>query len=230
MIGIIPAAGSATRMMGIPKMLLPVPRYGLTLIDLTIMRMELADMSTPPVIVSNGVILSLLEHHLGFSIVNRTTQTMSETVLMALHTWMQDRGDRVLFGMPDTYFDDAEAFVKLAAALDDGADVAVGLFHVRNSQRHKLGMCAFDPRTQQILQVIDKSNTTTLSWAWGVLAWKPIFWEHIHAEAPHVGYALPRAIEAGLDVRAVRMDGEYFDCGTPDEYFECIEHLRRQTR
>lgn len=241
MIGIIPAAGSATRMGGIPKMLLPIPGGFLLKQHIDMM---LKPQATRVFVGANPDNLNVLQmctpYYAPDALTNtwvgtvKSYVTMADTVL-SIYEMLSDWGSsirrtEILFGMPDTYFDDNQAFVKLAAALDDGADVAVGLFHVRQSQRHKLGMCAFDPRTQQILQVIDKSHTTTLAWAWGVLAWKPTFWQFIRAEDPHVGYALPRAIDAGLDVRAVRMEGEYFDCGTPDEYFECIEHLRRQTR
>lgn len=222
MIGIIPAAGKASRMMGIPKLLLPIP--GSTLIDTLIARMNRIALTGYPMIISNGVIAELIEHHTGFLILHEHTDTMSESVLAFHHSSFQEN---IVFGMPDTYFDDGEAFVKLAAALDDGADVAVGLFHTRPGQRHKLGMCDFDPKTQKIIEVIDKPQTTFLAWAWGVLAWKPTFWQFIQAQDPHIGYALPRAIEAGLDVRAVRMEGEYWDAGTPSEYFELIHHLTR---
>lgn len=242
MIGIIPAAGSATRMGGIPKMLLPIP--GSTLIDTMIVRMELAGVEKYDLeIVVSRRYGELIQQSTGADPFYADTQTMSETVLHVKAAWEFAIPDYetgrlpppppmppVIFGMPDTYFDDDQAFIKLAAALDDGANVAVGLFHTRQSQRHKLGMCDFDPKTQKITEVIDKPQTTFLIWAWGILAWKPGFWQYIRADDPHVGYALPRAIEAGLDVRAVRMEGEYFDCGTPDEYFECIEYLRRQMR
>jgi NDP-sugar pyrophosphorylase family protein len=245
MIGIIPAAGSATRMMGIPKMLLPIPPNGSVLIDLLIERMKLAGVGEWPEIISSDVVAELIQYHTGIDLYHAKTKTMSETVLCVKSAWefaipnyetgkvpIPEPMPPVLFGMPDTYFDDGEAFVKLAAALDDGADVAVGLFKARPGQRKKLGMCDITPGYfgGHISAVIDKPQETNLVWAWGVLGWKPTFWQYIQAEDPHVGYALPRAIAARLDVRAVRMVGEYFDCGTPDEYFECIEHLRRQTR
>lgn len=228
MIGIIPAAGNATRMGGIPKMLLPIP--GSTLIDKLIARMTYTLPDWKLIIVSTEVTASLIELHTNCPVLKiQQTNSMSQT-LLAAYARHREPGS-VLFGMPDTYFDDDQAFVKLVAALDDDADVAVGLFKARTSQRRKLGMCDFTTGPLgKVTSVVDKPEETNLTWAWGVLAWKPIFWQFIKAEDPHVGYALPRAIEAGLDVRAVRMDGEYYDCGTPDEYFECIEHLRSKTR
>lgn len=77
----------------------------------------------------------------------------------------------------------------------------------------------------RITEVVDKPECTNLHWAWGVLAWRPVFWDCLRPEMPHVGYGLPCAIESGLDVRAVEMDGQYFDCGTPEEYFQCIRTI-----
>lgn len=224
MIGILPAAGNASRMNGLPKFLLPIP--GGYLLEWHIARMAAAG--------CDRVNIGAAPHN--HELTNRSIRglskaqtwiayahdTMSQTVLSGYSNPLEP----VLFGMPDTYFDDHQAYNKLAAAIDDGADVAVGLFIALQSQRSKLGMCDFDYSSQQITAVEDKPDFTNLSWAWGVLAWKPTFWKCIYAVDPHVGFALPRAIEAGMDVRAVRMDGLYFDCGTPDEYFECIQHLR----
>ena len=39
---------------------------------------------------------------------------------------------------------------------------------------------------------------------------------------PHVGYMFEAALAQGLEVRAIVSDTGYFDCGTPDEYFEMI--------
>jgi dTDP-glucose pyrophosphorylase len=226
MIGILPAAGSASRMNGLPKFLLPIP--GGYLLEWHIARMAAAG--------CDRVNIGAAPHN--HDLTNRSIRglskaqtwiayahdTMSQTVLGGYtHTT-----DPVLFGMPDTYFDDHQAYNKLAAALADGADVAVGLFTVRPGQYRKVGMCrTYD---DQVVAVVDKPEVdySFLEVAWGVLAWKPTFWKCIYAVDEHVGFALPRAIEAGMDVRAVRMDGLYFDCGTPDEYFECIQHLRRQ--
>lgn len=218
-IGVIPAAGHATRMNGLQKFLLPVPSGG-TLIETLCQRMgtiharQLLVGTRPP----NYEALAGLCSAIVFK---AATDTMSETVLAALpYVW---EGERTFFGMPDSYFEDADAYPKLNACLNDGADVAVGVFYAMRNQRGKLGMCELS--NGSVVRIEDKPESSDLVWAWGVLAWRYPFWKHILPQDPHVGYAVQRAIEWGMDVRAVKMTGRYFDCGTPSEYFECVNHL-----
>lgn len=222
MIGILPAAGAATRMLRLPKMLLPV-HPGTTLIE----RMHDQMRSATPrkvLIGTMGLTMALLERDDWFytRLYHAYTRTMSETVLVAKQ--FTTPGEIVLFGMPDTYLEDTQAFVKLKLTLEQGADVAVGVFKTRAEQRSKLGMVKlFGGRVEA---VVDKPGETDLTYAWGVMAWKAPFWEHIQPDDPHIGFALPRAIAAGGDVSAVYMNGGYWDCGTPDEYFALIAHLQ----
>lgn len=218
MIGLIPCAGTATRIHGIPKFLLPVPD-GYLLGNLV---NRIQEANAQPLIATSPENASIVEKYSksAFVHVAKNYKTMSETVL-SCRLYADDQN--VLFAMPDTHIEDNNCFPKLAAALDNGAQVAVALFHARPRQHLKAGMC--DTRGNQVVTVIDKPAETTFSRLWGALAWKPVFWEHLRAEDPHIGYALPRAIAAGLDVRAVRMDGGYWDCGTTLEYFDLVTHL-----
>jgi dTDP-glucose pyrophosphorylase len=222
MIGIIPAAGKAARMAGIPKMLLPTPEG--ILINVLIARMQEAQIMRSAVYVGinqeNSEILRL-PNTLFYAV---CTDTMSETVLLA-RKYAKD--ESVLFGMPDSYWEDTRVYARLTAALDDGAMVAAALFATRPEQRQKLGMCEVQEIEEdwRITSVADKPAQTHLTFAWGALAWTPDFWRHIAPEDPHVGYALQRAVAAGVDARAVFTEGGYWDCGTPDEYFALIRHL-----
>lgn len=223
MIGIIPAAGSASRIFGIPKMLLPTPSG--VLIDTLADRMLMAcdHLYTG----ANSRVYGMLAARLSspsHSVFVANTTTMSQTVRLAERHVKPD--DTVLFGMPDSTFEDDQAFVKLAAAIQGGADVAVGVFRVRNGQHQRGGMVDLDG--DRVRAVIDKPEKSGLAWIWGVLAWRPEFWPLIDPETPHVGYALPRAIAAGMDVRRVILNGPYWDCGTPSEYFDCIAYQRQQ--
>ena len=219
MFGIVPAAGHATRMFGIPKWMLPTPRG--VLLDLAFERLQ----PVCPTIHAGthfGYFQLLKDVNQGRAFIYMAnTQTMSETVLLA-RAAAQDQA--VAFTMPDTYIEDDQAFVKLAAALDDGADVAVGVFRAQPGQHRRGGMV--DCSGGVVRAVVDKPETSGLAWIWGALAWRPVFWPLIDPATPHVGYALPRAIAARMDVRAVMLRGPYWDCGTPDEYFDCIAYQR----
>jgi dTDP-glucose pyrophosphorylase len=221
MIGIIPAAGSASRMFGIPKMLLPTP--GGVLLDVLAERM--AGVTTHLFTGTRSGLFGMLAGRLSsaaHTVYLANTATMSQTVKLAEH-YAPDQP--VVFGMPDTWIEDDQAFVKLAAAIDDGAEVAVGLFHVRPGQRNG-GLCAVE--ADRVVDVVDKPEVCAYPYIWGALAWRASFWPLIHSADPHVGYALPRAIAKGLTVRAVLLDGAYWDCGTPDDYFDCIARQRAQ--
>lgn len=218
-VGLIPCAGAATRIHGLPKWCLPVPQG--YLLSVLLNRMESV---APSVVIGvNPENASLVGQYKRMAFVHtaKNFKTMSETVLSCIKFFEPDSD--VAFGMPDTFIEDDNCYPKLAKALANGADVAVAHFHARPKQHLKAGM--IDSRGNQVIEVVDKPAETKLTRLWGALAWKPVFWQFIHPEDPHVGYALPRAIAAGLDVRAVRMDGGYWDAGTVDEYFELVTYL-----
>lgn len=223
MIGLLPAAGQATRMNGLPKYLLPINKYH-CLLTLHVAYM-LETKCKRVYIGANKENYKLLKQHSNTAITFPAAhyETMAETLLSILEWGKKFARTPILFGMPDTYFEDTQAYRKLADVLSEGAQVAVGLFRARPGQHTKVGMCRIDGN--HVTEVIDKPESTDLEWLWGVLAWQPAFWDYIKPEDPHVGYALPRAIAAGLDVRAVKMDGRYWDCGTSEEYFECIRAI-----
>lgn len=227
-IGIIPAAGKAERMGGIPKFLLPIP--GGVLIDRLAIRMATARTGCIHLGINDTTYKSGLLHEGVVTIWNvGETHTMSETVLRLGK--YDERHENVLFGMPDTYFEDEQAFVKLSATLDAGADVAVGVFQIREGQHTEGGMVnvyvdlALPRDTWRVKNIVDKPAERVSDWIWGILAWRSKMWDFIKPEMPHVGFAVQAAIEGGLDVRAVKCDGQFFDAGTPSRYFSLINYL-----
>lgn len=221
MIGILPAAGTASRMHGLPKYLLPIPddEYLLNR-HIGMMRREGASIH----IGTNPRNDYWLRDFIGGNVyLARSYATMTQTV-MSVMEHQEDANANVLFGMPDTYIEDNECYTKLADALTD-CDVAVAVFETRPEQRGKLGMCQL--KAGYIVGIQDKPLNTSLIYAWGAIAWKPTFWDYLQPEMLHVGYGLQCALD-DLNVRAVMMDGGYWDCGTPTEYFDLITHLHRE--
>ncbi len=216
-IGLLPAAGSAARMSGLPKFLLPIP--GGTLLNWHCQRMEAAGVEEIALGYSESTVKLLHKNTTPNTFLYSGGRTLAHTIANA-HIITGDAD--VVFGMPDTYFTDADAYRKVTDGLD-GADIAVGVFATRPEQRHKLGMVRIE--ADHVVEVIDKPTATHLIYAWGMIAWKPTFWQHIYPIDATVGDALPRAIRAGLTVRAVPLDGMYYDCGTPDEYFQLIREV-----
>lgn len=207
-IGILPAAGSATRLHNLPKFLLPCP--GGYLLNHHILAMRTAgaakvwigaSKTTRPFVspfVDNDSIVATID-----------SQTMTQTVLAGRKT----AGDStVLLGLPDTYFDYPEVYDKLLHRINQfGAEIAIGLWRIRTDQRGKLGQV--DTYGDRCTRIVDKDPTCVLPWCWGAIAFAPLFWEFIQPDMPHIGLALQAAIDAGVKVWPVMMEGDYHDCG-----------------
>ncbi len=219
MIGLIPAAGHATRIHGLPKFALPVP--GGHLLGVLAGRMIAAG-ATKVYIGTNSANFDLVrriapEHSVVYAV---ESETMSETLLAARTYYNVD--EPVLFGMPDTYWTNPAVYEGLSSNIQLYTAAAT-CWEARPEQISKLGMCrVIDGR---IVMVVDKPHYSYFRWAWGAMAWQPTLWRYIAAEDPHVGYALQRAVAEGEYVRGIQVGGSYYDCGTPDEYFACIRAL-----
>ena len=231
LVGIIPAAGVAERIDGLPKYLLPVKEG--YLLGVLCERMNEAG-ATDLLIGANPNNRNLLEHYAPANalVYTKFSKTMSETVLAA-QPWCGKAN--VLFGMPDSWWSNQGGYRWLAEELSEELPCCVAVWKARESQRGKLGMVmtqakwieGWQRQIQEVIAVKDKPGpTNSFRDLWGAMAWHPRFWEFIRPEDPHVGYAIERAVGSGVTVRAVSMNGEYWDCGTRDSYFELIRSFR----
>lgn len=142
-------------------------------------------------------------------------------------SWLRD-GDDVLFGMPDTIIEPADAFQSLhQARLATEADLMLGLFATDTPS--KFGMVVLDGE-QRVVETIDKPAETTLRYMWGNAAWNMTFGRFMHdyliahaswgcaARESVFGDVLNAAIRGGLSVRAhIFEGGRYIDIGTVEE-------------
>jgi UTP-glucose-1-phosphate uridylyltransferase len=227
MIGIIPAAGNGARMHGLPKFMLPAPG-GQLLLGRMMGNMMAGGARNYMVLTrpeNEGLIDRFFNVGLLLSVV---TDTMSETVLQAQP---HCRDEICLLGMPDTYWTDDKVFEELNQYFCDECIACVALWRTPESYRHKRGMCHLYYGEEnnwvfpQIIQIVDKPVWSGWEYSWGAIAWKSDFWQYIQPADLHVGYALQRAIDDGKFIRGIPMAGQYFDCGTPDEYFDCIRSV-----
>jgi UTP-glucose-1-phosphate uridylyltransferase len=225
-VGVIPVAGKAERMDGLPKFLLPT-RDGY-LLDELVDRM-LAGGAEQILIGASADNRAILERYAPPEALVYTvnSRNMSETVLAA-RRWCGNAN--VIFGMPDTYFTPKFIYAAMVENLDKFTAMAA-CWKVRDDQIGKLGMVRIDQKfldkgftsqTPVIGDVIDKPSKATYQHAWGALAWKPEFWDCISAGDAHVGYAIQRALARQLVVGASVEQGDYYDCGTRTEYFRML--------
>lgn len=138
-------------------------------------------------------------------------------------------GKTVLFGMADTLMQPQDIFRQLLIAAAPSDQVILGLFAV--TRPHKFGMVDFDA-SGRVHQIIDKPSQTDLKYAWGCIAWRPAFTEHLHHSVNQEGVSdfakiMNLALAQGMPFRGVMVtDGQYADLGTYEE----IADLERRYR
>jgi len=98
----------------------------------------------------------------------------------------------ILFGFPDILFEPRDAFLTLLHELDTrDADVVLGLF--RTDEPHKVGLVDF---TQDgwVTSIHEKSQVTHLEYMWAIAVWKPTFTAFLHRRVTeHLGTLLNQA-------------------------------------
>lgn len=224
-IGIITAAGRAERIHGLPKYLLPVP--GGYLLETMCRRMK--PVTTEIMVAANDDNYSIVSSYApgDARVGSADIGTMNQAILDII-TYETTQRPAVVCGMSDSYWTDEYVYEKLEYDLAEGGSVvSLALFKMREGQHNYVGNCGIIHETKVIVKIVDKPKLPTFPYCWGALAWKPAFWKYIVASDSHVGYAAQRAIEAGESVRGVLMDGDYWDCGTPERYFEMIRTITK---
>jgi UTP-glucose-1-phosphate uridylyltransferase len=201
----------------LPKWLLPVWESGGYLLNVLCERMAAAGVREIVIGVhpDNQALMAKYAPK-GCHVVTVESANMSQTVL-AMQRWCG--GEQVVLGMPDTFWEAPDVFGGVECRQ---SNVLAFCWTARPDQDGKLGMVQIEKDTEiginRVLKIIDKTPGTGLKQAWGAMMWTPEFWQYISPEDSHLGYSLQRAMAAGEVVQAVQVRGEYYDCGTIEEY------------
>jgi glucose-1-phosphate thymidylyltransferase len=145
--------------------------------------------------------------------------------------WVRDA--TVLFGMPDTLFQPADAFqLLLSRHQASAADLTLGLFPTTKPER--FGMVAFD-HNDRMLHTVDKPAQSDLSFMWGIACWQPTFTSFMSEYLGHLqrpvkevvlGDIFQAALQAQLNIGVVPFsDGEYIDIGNPEELVSSVNRF-----
>lgn len=140
----------------------------------------------------------------------------------------------VAFGFPDILFTPKDAFRIMVSQItrDNDADIILGVFPVEDAS--KWDMVAFD-RSGSVQDIIIKDPAAGLRYAWINAVWKPVFSEFMHdyvsarpksvSGAHHelfIGEVIRAAVSQGIKVNAFPFDdGRCLDIGT----FEGIKRI-----
>jgi hypothetical protein len=214
---LIPASGSAVRMRGLPKFLLPSGVMELSILELHIR--QVANYADEILIGVNPkffeiVVGAKLNLH-GAQIIPLETKSMTETVIGLVSL---SSGTRFTVVMPDTVFESDESynFANLKSDLD------LSLWRIRSDQYGKLGQVSISPEGK-VLDCVDKNPDCKYEFSWGAMTFSRKFLDHLDIDFPHVGYGIVPALRAKLSVNGVILPGRYWDCGTPTEYIRYLK-------
>ena len=228
-IHILPAAGSASRLNGIPKFLLPITttsylfKYHMNLIS-----SELDNIDLKFEVACNKInypILNSLNIIDNLKIID--SKSMVETVKKLVST---NSNKNIIYScsMPDTYFSSKNSFNEMRnkLLLDDEVDVVLGLWKMEKFQKGKFGQVELDKSNEKILQVVDKDPNCKFKYFWGTLMWNSVFNNFMHESDQHFGISINRAIKNGINIGFHINDGPYYDCGTFEEYKKLLLEIK----
>ena len=217
-LGLLPASGSASRIGGLPKFMLPVED------NFSILQWHVSLMNEA----CDSVRVSTRECwmplvtplNLGADIYVKEPSTMSDAVL----EMSRDRNDAVIVGMPDVYIHNSKNnFYK--DMLESDGDIVLATWDYRHeTMRGKVGQVLVDSFSN-VLQVVDKDPNCEFNQMWGAILFRNGL-ERIDVDGGSVLKDLNKWIADGVSVKAVTMSGEYIDSGT----FEGLTYLYSKIR
>jgi hypothetical protein len=217
---IIPAAGLAARMRGIPKFLLPCDMEYLTLIERHIQHLndvcETIWIPTRPELV--GLLDSLGLARDNVVILAVRTENMTQTVSRVMKVSSAEIFQLV---MPDTYF---HREVPYNITLDPNSLVNLACWEIRPEQLGKLGQVEIN-QNSLVTDMKDKDPNCVYDHSWGSTIFRKELQKYMDLSEPHIGYAVKNALMSGEVINAKRINGQYFDCGTPSEYISMLSEV-----
>lgn len=249
LIGIIPAAGSGTRLFPYNggKELLPVGTQPVTINGKIEDRPKVVSQYIIETMVEAGVkhiiiITNPTKHKLtglhldgcmygvNISYIIQNPISMAHSIDLA-YEWV--KSSTVIMGMPDTIILPRDCIKQLIQQHNhSNADLSLGLFPTDKS--HKFGMIKTD-NDSNIIYHEDKPANTDASMMWGLAIWEPCFTkmlrEHIKKTPPtNKEMALGDVFDAMLARRKKCKaypiaKGKYYDIGTYDDYKRAISEL-----
>ena len=215
---ILPAAGLAKRMRGLPKFLLPADKEYKSLLEIHISNLsKICNKIYLPTRPELSPVIKSLDFDLeNIIIAEMETTTMCETVIKTIE--LSDSDNFILI-MPDTFFLGDQPY-NLLDSKTNFCNLAC--WKIREEQRGKLGEVKIN-QDNLIVDMVDKKPDNGYEYAWGALTFNRKLVKYIKNEEPHIGYSIKNAMEANEEIYATIINGKYYDCGTPSEYLELLE-------
>lgn len=211
-IGILPASGSASRLSGIPKFILPISEQ-VSLLEFHISLME--EVCDEVRVSTRSTWVPLLGSELKSRV--RLIEMEPNSMAEATEYLIGLGGETFLVGMPDTYFLNFEAnpYAKLLSA---NTEVALGSWAVPTDLLGKVGQILFDENLD-LVDVKDKDSNCSYTNMWGIF--KVSGNKKITKESIIPSTQFNDWLNKKVPISVVQISGEYIDVGT----FAGLKHL-----
>jgi glucose-1-phosphate thymidylyltransferase len=136
-----------------------------------------------------------------------------------------DPDDIVLLGFPDALWDPLDGYRQLVAAVEGGAEVALGLFNTPGLEGSDYLVFHEDGR---LADIDIKPRHPRSDWIWGAAAVRARRLEGLEDQEWPSGHML--ALRAGgVTLHAVRLSDRYLDIGTPSSLERLPSFLEERT-
>ncbi len=213
MVGVIPAAGHATRLQPLQGSKEVLPVDGKPVMDYLVERMR-AGGCTRLRIVTRPEKTDVIAHaeEIAAEVVLGYPATVSASFLAGM-AGVPDH-DIVLIGFPDTIWEPVDGYRRVVAAVEEGADVGLGLFRIDPSDLPRSDVVVFDDE-DRIAAIDVKPELPRSEYIWGCAAARAHMWAGLDREEWPGGY-LDLLCREGRDLRGVKLSDEWLDIGTPD--------------
>lgn len=212
-VGVIPAAGYATRLQPLDcsKEVLPVD--GRPVMDYLVERMR-AGGSTRLRVVTRAEKHDVIAHadEIGAETILDNPDTVSESILAGTAGLADD--DIVLIGFPDTLWDPRDGYVPLVRMVAEGCEAALGLFRIAPPDLQRSDVVVFG-RGDRIVGIDVKPARPRSQWIWGCAAVRAGTIADL-GRADWPGRFFDLLCHEGRSVRGFRLSDVWLDIGTKD--------------
>ena len=212
-VGIVPAAGYATRLQPLDcsKEMLSV--HGRPVMDHLVERMRTGG-CTRLRVVTRPEKRDVVAHarSLDAEVVHSRPATVSQSFAAGMAGLSPD--DVVLVGFPDTIWSPMDGYRRLVRAVLDGYDVALGLFRIRPSDLERSDVVTVDPEGR-VIRVDVKPAAPSSDVIWGCAAGRVAVLASIDRSKWPGGY-FDLLCREGHDIRGLFFSEDWLDIGTKE--------------
>jgi glucose-1-phosphate thymidylyltransferase len=245
-IGLLPAAGRASRLAPLPcsKEVYPIgfeflegTRRAKTACHFLLEKMRAAEITKAYIVLREGKwdipayfrSGALVDMRLGYLIAGPNCGppcTLDEAYDFVRHAV-------VAFGFPDILFSGEDAFCRLLSKQsENNAQIVLGLFPADQPQKMDMVELSEDGH---VTDLVIQPPETELRYSWDVAVWTPEFTEFMHrylntetsaGSEISVGHVIQAAIREGMRTEGVEVSDEpYYDIGTPEGLSRAIRRF-----